>query len=84
MIKKILLYSSKESDIVLDPFLGSGQVAVVSKMLKRHYTGFEVVKEYYEFAKERLDKNVYRIKQVIDQNNKTHSLELFNTKQEKC
>ena len=32
LIEKILLYSSKENDIVLDPFLGSGQVAVVSKI----------------------------------------------------
>lgn len=61
IIEKILSYSSEEGDFILDPFLGSGQVAVVSKMNNRHYTGFEVVKEYYEFAKERLDKNVYRI-----------------------
>jgi len=61
LIKKILLYSSEEGDVVLDPFLGSGQVAVVSRMLGRQYIGFEIVKEYYEFARERLDKNVYRI-----------------------
>lgn len=63
LIKKILSYSSEEGDIVLDPFLGSGQVAVVSKMLKRKYIGFEIVEEYYKFAKERLDNNTYRIKQ---------------------
>lgn len=63
LIKKILMYSSEEGDIVLDPFLGSGQVAVVSKMLKRQYIGFEIVKDYYEFAKERLEKNIYRIKE---------------------
>ena len=62
IIKKILEYSSEEKDIVLDPFLGSGQVAVVSKMLKRKYLGFEIVKEYYNFAKKRLEKNVYRLK----------------------
>ena len=62
LIKKILMYSSEERDIVLDPFLGSGQVAVVSKTLNRQYIGFEIVKEYYEFAKERLEKNLYRIK----------------------
>lgn len=61
LIEKILLYTSEEGDVVLDPFLGSGQVAVVSRMLKRHYVGFEIVKEYYNFAKERLDKGVYRI-----------------------
>ena len=63
LIKKILMYSSKEKDVILDLFLGSGQVAVVSKMLNRQYIGFEIVKEYYEFAKERLEKNLYRIKQ---------------------
>ncbi len=61
IIKKILLYSSEEDDIILDPFLGSGQTAVVSKMLKRKFIGFEIVKEYFDFAKERLDKDRYRI-----------------------
>ena len=34
IIKKILQYSSEEGDLVFDPFLGSGQTAVVSKLLK--------------------------------------------------
>jgi site-specific DNA-methyltransferase (adenine-specific) len=62
LIQKILLYSSKDGDVVLDPFLGSGQVAVVSKMLNRQYIGFEICKEYFEFAKERIDTGDYRIK----------------------
>lgn len=61
LIKKMLSYSSKEGDIILDPFLGSGQTAVVSKMLNRQYTGFEVVKAYHEFAKKRLESGKYRI-----------------------
>ena len=61
IIKKILMYSSKKNDIVFDPFLGSGQVAVVGKMLDRRYSGFEIVKEYYNFAQKRLKKNVYRL-----------------------
>lgn len=62
LIKKILYYSSKANDIVMDPFLGSGQVAVLSKMNGRHYVGFEIVPEYFRFAKKRLDKNTYLIK----------------------
>ena len=62
IIEKILFYSSKKNDVVLDPFLGSGQVAVVSKMHGRQFCGFEVVKDYYKFAKKRLDKNIYRLK----------------------
>ena len=61
LIEKILAYTSEEDDLVLDPFLGSGQVAMVSKMKKREYIGFEIVKEYYEFAKERLRTGNYRI-----------------------
>ena len=66
IIKKILLYSSEKKDLVLDPFLGSGQVAVVSKMLGRRYLGFEIVKDYYDFAIKRLQQNVYRLKKEID------------------
>ncbi|MCH8975496.1 MAG: site-specific DNA-methyltransferase [Thaumarchaeota archaeon] len=62
LIKKIIQYSSKKNDIILDPFSGSGQVAVVSKSLGRKYIGYEIVKKYYNFAKKRLDKNVYRLK----------------------
>jgi len=54
LVKKILLFSSDEGDIVFDPFIGSGTVAVVAKMLGRHYLGFEIVPEYCEFAKQRL------------------------------
>lgn len=65
IIKKILSYSSENGDVVLDPFLGSGQVAVVSKMLNRQFIGFEIVKEYFDFINERLEKKVYRIKDEL-------------------
>lgn len=55
LIVKILEYSSNRKDVVLDPFLGSGQVAFVAKKLDRQFLGIEIVKEYYEFAKERLN-----------------------------
>ena len=62
LVKKILEYSSKKNDIVLDPFLGSGQVAMIAKQLNRKYVGFEIVKKYHDFAKKRLEKNLYRVK----------------------
>ena len=62
IIKKILQYSSEKNDLIFDPFLGSGQTAVVSKMENRNYAGFEIVKKYFEFINERLDSNSYRIK----------------------
>lgn len=54
LIAKMLSYSSKKGDLVLDPFLGSGQVAYVAKKMKRNYIGIEIVKKYYNFAKRRL------------------------------
>lgn len=67
LVEKILKYSSEEGDIVLDPFLGSGQVAVACKMLNRRYIGFEIVKEYYDFANRRLQNNLYKIRKESDQ-----------------
>ncbi len=61
LIRKILAYSSRKGDVVMDPFLGSGQVAVVAKSEGRRYVGFEIVPEYYRFAKSRLDEGRYRI-----------------------
>ncbi len=77
LIKKILMYSSEKGDVVLDPFLGSGQVAVVSKLLGRRYVGFEVAKEYCEFAKNRLERDMYRIK-IMEEPDKIQSLDLFS------
>jgi site-specific DNA-methyltransferase (adenine-specific) len=50
LVKKILCYSSNPGDLVLDPFLGSGMVAVVAQQEGRHFLGFEIVSEYCAFA----------------------------------
>ena len=63
LVNKVLDYSSQEGDIVMDPFLGSGQVAVLSSMKNRRYIGFEIVREYYDFALERLESGRYRIRE---------------------
>jgi len=62
LIRKILAYSSLPGDVVLDPFLGSGQTAVVSRMEGRQYVGFEIVPEYFQFAQKRLESGQYRLK----------------------
>ncbi|HNV01183.1 MAG TPA: site-specific DNA-methyltransferase [archaeon] len=56
LLKKLILYSSNEGDIVMDCFSGSGQTAVVSKMLKRNFIAFDTVKEYVDFGNNRLKK----------------------------
>jgi site-specific DNA-methyltransferase (adenine-specific)/modification methylase len=56
--KKIITLFSKEGDLILDPFMGSGTTAVAAKELGRKYIGFEIVEEYVKFAEERLKKEV--------------------------
>ena len=51
---KLILASSKEGDIVFDPFLGSGTASVVAKKLGRKYLGIEMNQEYCLFAEKRL------------------------------
>ena len=46
---------SQENELILDPLIGSGTVAVVSKQLNRHFIGIDISKEYCKFAKERLN-----------------------------
>ena len=54
LVERILSFSSSPGDVVLDPFLGSGTVAVVSREMGRYFLGFEVVDEYYAFANQRI------------------------------
>lgn len=55
IIQNLIINSSNEGDIVLDPFLGRGTTVVASKMLNRQYIGFEINKDYFEIAQKRID-----------------------------
>ncbi len=54
LIAKIILASSNEGDLVLDPFLGSGTTSVTAKKLKRKYIGIEIDEYYACLAEKRL------------------------------
>jgi len=54
LFAKLILASSKEGDLVFDPFLGSGTSAVVAKKLQRHYLGIEINEEYCLWAAKRI------------------------------
>jgi len=45
---------SNESELVYDPFMGSGTTAKISLLLKRNYLGSEISKEYLEIIEQRL------------------------------
>lgn len=54
LLKRIIMASSKEGDMVFTPFSGSGSECVAAKMCGRSYCGFEINKEYYNISLERL------------------------------
>lgn len=55
LLERIILMSTDEGDIVLDPFLGTGTTAVAAKRLGRNYIGIELDPDYVEIAQAHLD-----------------------------
>ncbi len=55
LLERIILMSSDESDLVLDPFSGTGTTAIAAKKLGRQYIGFEVDDNYVQITKSKLD-----------------------------
>ena len=54
--KRCIKLFSFVSDVILDPFLGSGTTLIACTMLKRKGIGVEIDKKYCELAKQRLIK----------------------------
>jgi len=48
---------SKEGDLVLDPFVGSGTTCVVANRLQRNSIGIDLIPEYIQYAEKRLEKS---------------------------
>jgi len=55
LLAKIILASSKEGNLVFDPFNGSGTTTVVAKKLGRRYVGVEIDETYCCLALKRLE-----------------------------
>lgn len=56
LIERMVLASSNEGDMVVDPFCGSGTTMRVCQQLKRNGIGIEINEEYVKLAKERLNR----------------------------
>lgn len=75
IIENLIKNSSLEGDVILDAFIGSGTTALGCKNLNRHYIGFELDKNYFYIAQQRIAGNI-----VIENPNKIDENErnLFN------
>jgi site-specific DNA-methyltransferase (adenine-specific) len=54
LVETCILAGSSDSDVILDPFMGSGTTAVVARQHRRHYLGIELVPEYVQMAECRI------------------------------
>jgi site-specific DNA-methyltransferase (adenine-specific) len=55
LMSYLITLGSRENDVVVDPFVGSGTTCIAAKMLDRKYIGIEKEKDYAIIAKTRVD-----------------------------
>lgn len=58
LVTRMILASSNENDIILDPFMGAGTSAMACRKQNRNFIGIEINSEYIEIANKRLEKNL--------------------------
>jgi len=55
LLERIILMTSDEGDIILDPFSGTGTTAIAAKRLGRSYIGFDIDENYVETSIHKLE-----------------------------
>lgn len=55
LMDALIKLTTKEGQVVLDPFMGSGSTIVAARKSGRQYLGFEINKQYFEIAQKRLN-----------------------------
>lgn len=54
LLERIILMTTDEGDIALDPFSGTGTTAIAAKRLGRKYVGFDIDEQYVKITEEHL------------------------------
>ena len=54
LLEKVILSSSKQGDLVLDPFFGTGTTGAIAKKFGRHFIGIEQDESYVKIAASRI------------------------------
>ncbi len=54
LMSYLIALGSREGDVILDPFIGSGTTALAAKSLSRNFIGIEISEEYHKIAEARL------------------------------
>jgi site-specific DNA-methyltransferase (adenine-specific) len=62
---RLMKLYSYENDIILDPFNGSGQTTKVAHHFARRYIGIDLVKDYVNLAKSRIEREPLHIRNEV-------------------
>lgn len=54
LLERIILMTTDEGDVVLDPFVGTGTSAIAAKRLGRNYIGIDVDEKYVDITNQKL------------------------------
>jgi site-specific DNA-methyltransferase (adenine-specific) len=55
LLERIILIGSKEGDMILDPFMGSGTTGVIAKRYDRSFIGVELDVKFFNIARKRIE-----------------------------
>lgn len=55
LMEYLIKLVSRENQVILDPFMGSGSTGIACKKLNRNFIGIELDKDYLEIAQKRID-----------------------------
>ncbi|MBP8717854.1 MAG: site-specific DNA-methyltransferase [Candidatus Atribacteria bacterium] len=59
LLERIILMSSDEGDIVLDPFVGTGTTVIAAKRLGRRFIGIDIDEKYVNITRDKISKEIY-------------------------
>lgn len=62
LLERIILMSSDENDVVLDPFVGTGTTVIAAKRLGRKYIGIDIDEKYVNITREKLENEFFESK----------------------
>ncbi len=60
LLERLILMTTDEGDVVLDPFMGAGTTALTSKRLGRNYIGIDIDPKYKKIVGDKIKKVDYR------------------------
>lgn len=55
LLERLILMSTDENDVVLDPFVGTGTTAIAAKQVGRKYIGIDIDNKYVDISIEKLE-----------------------------